>query len=215
MGSRDLESLTLSSARFYPTLTQPSISEAPISDKFFSMAANNYYSSFNNQNTTYEGAGNAHGRLDAPLPSVPHSSPSNNRPVSPIHSPFNDYTYPAPHPPPKEGGSYPRPYDSDASFPHSYNNEADPFADNIPLQPQTHKPQLYATSSPTGAMAEAELGPDGKNNKRVGRQGWFKGKITYAVFVLSVIQIVVFIAEIAKNGIFPLPLCQAYWLTVV
>jgi membrane associated rhomboid family serine protease len=32
-------------------------------------------------------------------------------------------------------------------------------------------------------------------------QGWFKGKITWVVYVLSVIQLVVFIAEIARNAV--------------
>jgi hypothetical protein len=63
---------------------------------------------------------------------------------------------------------------------------------------------MDATASPTGAMGEAEQrysGHDRKMDKRPHKKdGWFRGKITYAVFALTIVQIVVFIAEIAKNG---------------
>jgi hypothetical protein len=100
-------------------------------------------------------------------------------------------------------GSHPA-YDSD-SYSHSYSNAEDPFSDNaIPLQSKSHKPRLDATASPTGAMEEGGHqfpNNDRKTDKRsTKKDGWFRGKITWAVFVLTVVQIVVFIAEIIKNG---------------
>lgn len=39
-----------------------------------------------------------------------------------------------------------------------------------------------------------------KKRRRKVKEGWFKGKITWVVYVVSVVELVVFIAEIIKNG---------------
>jgi hypothetical protein len=38
------------------------------------------------------------------------------------------------------------------------------------------------------------------SRRRKKRQGWFSGKITWVVFVTTLVQIGVFIGEIASNG---------------
>ncbi len=40
----------------------------------------------------------------------------------------------------------------------------------------------------------------GRRREPPPKEGWFRGKITWVVFVLTAIQLVVFLAEIIKNG---------------
>ena len=79
--------------------------------------------------------------------------------------------------------------------------------DSIPLNGRKHHDPKAATA---GAVTLTDDDPFVRDTKpedirRRGSRnddedGWFKGKITWVVFVLTVAQIIVFIAEIIKNG---------------
>lgn len=190
------------------------------------MAANDYYTSFNpsqHHDTSYHSAGvtdgSDFGRTNAPLPPVPASaSPKPFKSSNDTHnnysttSPFDDNQFPAyPRPGQQDGGSgqqsppyYGKPGGYDPRT--SYN---DPFGDSnaIPLQNQGQGNKLGgagALVSPVGAPGDADYGlMNGQNDRRRRRQkqGWFTGKITWACYVLFLIQLSVFIYEIAKNAI--------------
>jgi membrane associated rhomboid family serine protease len=189
------------------------------------MAANDYYNAFHppqQQDTSYHGAGaigeSDFGRTNAPLPPVPAtSSPKPYKPsvdthgIPPVSSPFDDNQYPAyPRPSQQEGGSgrqsplyYGKPGEPGPRY--SYN---DPFGDSnaIPLQNQGKDNKLGGVgvmASPTSAMGEAEHGPIRRQDDRRRRRkkdGWFTGKITWACYILFLIQFGVFIAEIVRNA---------------
>jgi membrane associated rhomboid family serine protease len=194
--------------------------------KFAIMAANDYYQSYNpnaesHEHTSYQGPGSAiggteHGRINAPLPPAPaNPSPSSyNKPVvdtsyhpQTVTSPFSDNQYP----------TYPRPAqpDSGRQSPHYYGKPSspgysgynDPFNDSnaIPLQNQAkHDNQYGGMTSPTQGTGHAEQygsQPQPRASRRKKEQGWFKGKITWGCYILFLIQIAVFIAELVRNGI--------------
>ena len=172
------------------------------------MAANDYYYGYDSsQNDIFHGGR----REDAPLPPLPPTGlPSNPRPqeqyshdISPVESPFDDNSYPAY---PRHDAYNQAPYDSTtpaASSRYSYN---DPFADKnaIPLQAQRPGGD-GVTSPPTGTELEYGGLPPRKFGSRSGRppdgrRGWFKPPITWAVFFLSFVQLVVLIVEFIRNG---------------
>jgi hypothetical protein len=186
------------------------------------MASHDYYNQFNGQDTSYASGGRSNhqdtsypagGRTNQPLPPIP-SSPS-TRPhqpyvdtsrISPVQSPFHDEAYPA-YPPPSQSHSHMPDYADRPSYSH------DPFRDSnaIPLQSgQGLKPGAYASTSPTSAMGEAEQqypprrGDKHRRSRTKKKQGWFTGKITWAVFFLSTVQFIVFVVEIVRNGLFSL-----------
>lgn len=190
------------------------------------MAVNDYYQSSNpntqnHEHTSYHEPGSAiggteHGRTNASLPPTPanHLQSSYNKPVvdtsyhaHPVSSPFDDNQYP----------TYPRPAQPDAGrqSPHYYGKPSspgyssyhDPFNDSnaIPLQNQAkHDNQYGGMASPTQGMGHAEQygsQPPTRPSRRKKEQGWFKGKITWGCYILFLIQIAVFIAELVRNGI--------------
>lgn len=146
----------------------------------------------------------AYNRQEAALPALP--TPGNyNRPdpspVSPFEGPFDDHVYPAR---PQESqnslgqnssyygqGAGTRPFDSTNSF-----------RDDIPLQDQSKKDQG------TDHVYDADhLPPPNRSSsdgRRVGGFGRFfkkgKGRTAWVVYLFTLIQSAVFIAEIVKNG---------------
>jgi hypothetical protein len=172
------------------------------------MASHDYYDQFSHQNTSYSTGG----RTNQPLPPIP-SSPSYRTPkpyidtsgISPVQSPFDDHAYPA-YPAASQSQTHLADYAERPSYSH------DPFRDSnaIPLQSsQNLKPGPYTSSSPTSAMSEAERayrprrGDSKRQSVKKKEQGWFRGKITWAVFFLTLVQFTVFIVEIVRNGMFP------------
>jgi membrane associated rhomboid family serine protease len=186
------------------------------------MASNDYYAGFDNnhnrydphQDTSYQASSS--GRLDHDLPALSNPSPSplphkSSEPYqdhnpSPFNTPFDE-----------DGNSYVTPHHSTQHLvrPDSYTRAGahDPFCDSqsIPLQSNPGSKQYGdqgdGSTSPTMGMGHVEqyagagagAGPDG-NKMPPKKNGWFTGKIPYAVYLLSVIQIIVFIVEIVKNG---------------
>ncbi|KAF2278800.1 rhomboid-domain-containing protein [Westerdykella ornata] len=169
------------------------------------MAANDYYSSF--------GASNSHSdnRTDAPLPPAPGAQSTHS--ISPVTSPFDDtnqYDYLstshqnlAQHPAPMgyddtayHGSTNQYPQKPYFSNPH----HSDPFTDHnaIPLHSQGKM-----GSGSTGYQMDPEgssyqTGPTRYSRSR--KKGWFSGRITWVVYILTVVQIGVFIGELAKNA---------------
>ncbi|OCK78888.1 rhomboid-domain-containing protein [Lepidopterella palustris CBS 459.81] len=160
------------------------------------MASTDYYGSFNNPR-----------REDAPLPPIPSDSPrprpsasTSSVNISPVTSPFEDHAYPE-YPP----ASKPTQQNfGDSTYYGAYHNNnssvSDPFADQnaIPLRSQ-HK----MDSSPTRYNADPEGryplngGGMGQNQKK----GWFSGRVTWVVYILTTVQVAVFIGELIKNAI--------------
>lgn len=175
------------------------------------MASNNYY----NQNhyrdqspygqyedPSYHGASGR--RQDAPLPPVPGTSdyPSEAH-QSPFNTPFDDDQRPY--------NSYnPSTQSLNKQYSYADSGQHDPFEDRnaIPLQTHPGKSpygQTYGDApSPTAAMANAERfgGSPGKSQEDQQtrrRDKWLKN-IPYAVYTLTLVQIIVFLVEIIKNG---------------
>lgn len=144
------------------------------------MAANDYYTQYNPPQahpsaTQYQGYSDRH---DAPLPIPPTS-------------PFDDqYAHHLPSPATPSGGG-------------GLHHDSDPFADNnaIPLRNKNDSQQTIAPilhDQDDDFIRDAD--PRQQERQRLKKDGWFTGKITWCVFVLSFVQLVVFIAEIARNG---------------
>jgi hypothetical protein len=181
------------------------------------MASNDYYNNqfhHHHQNPPYSHQDTSYSRTNQPLPPIP-SSPSGRTPnpyintsnISPVVSPFDDHTYPA----------YPRPSQSyshmpDYGDPNGRYEPHDPFRDSnaIPLQAQQSlKAGGRVSSSPTSGMGDAEHQYGSRHDKTSRRssrhqskpkQGWFKGKITWAVYFLTCVQLIIFIVELVRNG---------------
>jgi hypothetical protein len=173
------------------------------------MAANDYYSS-------YPGGHDTASRTQ-PLQHTPsaHSLQS----VSPVTSPFDDgnrydnhhhdYSSTAHLTHTQTGASSAY---SDTAYhgnaqAHPYNNhydsppaaaQHDPFADQnaIPLQQQG---KMGTHPAATGTY---QLDPEGRprEKRKKKKKGWFSGRVTWVVYILTTVQIAVFIAEIIKNG---------------
>lgn len=84
-------------------------------------------------------------------------------------------------------------------------NDSEQYAENIPLksnatpmpsdwmQQPTHYPPSPEAAEPPGA-------PRGREEKK---KGFFKKKLAWVTYLLTTIQIVVFIVELVKNGVSP------------
>ena len=123
-----------------------------------------------------------HDRSDAPLPPLPpqHS-----------HSPYDDSAYPYSHQTPSQSyaGASADPYDDENSIPLSGRRaKHDSAATITPILPHEAEDPFVRDADPR------------KKKRRKSKDGWFRGKITWVVYVLTVIQLAVFLAEIIKNG---------------
>jgi hypothetical protein len=112
------------------------------------------------------------------------------RPMSSLAFDYNTPTKPAP-------ANFPRP-----NFYESQNTSAQSVPESIPPKKQkvyTRHDQSQYPRSPDSS--NPQLLPDSKGRKKMeGSFGnYFKGKIPWVVYTLSLIQVSVFIAEIIKN----------------
>ncbi|KAF2126791.1 rhomboid-domain-containing protein [Dothidotthia symphoricarpi CBS 119687] len=149
------------------------------------MAANDYYTT-----TT----SSPHDRADAPLPPLPgqhqHHAPT---------SPFEDHTYP---PYPATANSSGALSAHDTSYygqPQRYDSrDSDPFADHSAI-PLNTRPK--ADASPSRYDADPERYPSApRDAKRKKKKGWFKGRVTWVCYILTLAQVGVFVGELVKNG---------------
>ncbi|EOA90304.1 uncharacterized protein SETTUDRAFT_102778 [Exserohilum turcica Et28A] len=169
------------------------------------MAANEYYHPY----------GQPHDRSDAPLPPTPANQTP--RPVSPVSSPFQDRPYPVhTHSSGAVSGypvdtSYsntahqsPADYSSTAHLNDPYARQPDPFADQnaIPLQNQQNKPPSDAPVRFNNDPEYYGMGVEPRRRKsKKKKKGWLSGRVTWAVYLLTAVQLGVFIGELVKNGI--------------
>ncbi|KAL8659062.1 MAG: hypothetical protein Q9202_007295 [Teloschistes flavicans] len=166
------------------------------------MAANDYYNPSGQQKPQR--------RSDAPLPPIPdyeltHRVGQNNSSSSPFATPFDDPSYqPYGHPGQQSpgsdrlyaGGAGARPY------------APSPYSEDIPLRnhasKQSQDPLSYNPHNPENETAYA-MRPDGQqmpsHGRRRKRKGFFSGRVTWVVYFFTLVQIAVFIAEIARNAV--------------
>jgi hypothetical protein len=159
------------------------------------MAANDYY------NTSYPPTGQQHGTTpgrtgtgtDSALPPPPLPGAQSQNSLSPFDDHHNDY-YQTPNSSGALGG-YP-------SHNTSYSGQQDPFTDHnaIPLhsQPTSHTHKL--DDSPTRYNADPEAFPRPSRKRSKKKKGWFSGRVTWVVYILTTVQIGVFVGELIKNG---------------
>ncbi|KAL8999829.1 MAG: hypothetical protein Q9169_001369 [Polycauliona sp. 2 TL-2023] len=169
------------------------------------MAANDYYNTSDPPQTHKR-------RSDAPLPPVPdyelpHKLNQKPSSPSPFTTPFDDPTYrpygqesqhslSSEHAYYGAGGAPPKPYDPS------------PYSEDIPLQnhPSKQHPAPFAydhhrQDNEAAYAARIEGQQRAGHDRRRQKKGWFSGKIPWVVYTFTVIQVVVFIAEIARNAV--------------
>lgn len=162
------------------------------------MAANNYYNSaYANPHNTYTYNSDTYDRRyqnEAPLPPLPSNSPFDDGASQ------NSYPY-----------SHNAPSQSYSGASGRVHPDADPFDDGNAIMLNGRR-KHESTASVAPILPPPDDDPFVRDAKRMGRnrertrdrddEGWFRGKITWVCFAASVVQLVVFIAEIAKNGMF-------------
>lgn len=175
------------------------------------MAANDYYSSF-------PAANDASSRPPPPqhtssgksLPSIPSAtSPfddanryDNHDYSSTAHlthtqtgtsSAYSDTAYHSADPYNNQAHPYNQRYDSPPAA-----TQHDPFTDQnaIPLQ---HQGKMGSSHAATSAY---QMDPEGRprEKRKKKKKGWFSGRVTWVVYILTTVQIGVFIGELIKNG---------------
>lgn len=141
---------------------------------------------------------------------VPPRGNDTTSPISPFEAPFDDHVYPMNAPTQHR-------YDSESTLGQDTRyygaqssgrplESSNSYQDDIPLRehpglkPQDSTDHVYDAADPA-APARLEEGR-GKPNRMSG-MGMFKGpkgRIPWVTYVLTIIQVAVFIAEIVKNG---------------
>lgn len=164
------------------------------------MAANDYYNNISHSQTR---------RNEAPLPPLPspysaYSTNPQQYSASSISSPFDDPSY-RPHgrqsqqDVPGDHGYY-----GAGGGGHGY--DSNPYSDDIPLRPQKRKSSsdLLNPESREPDMMRPQMGQRQKSRtgatRRKKKKGLWSGRIPFAVYTFSIIQVVVFIAELIKAG---------------
>jgi hypothetical protein len=162
------------------------------------MAANDFY------NTQHAATTHVHGKSDSPLSPLP----SNQQPYS--QSPFDDNNY---YNTPNSSGALGG-YPSNTSYQGA---QQDPFTDHnaIPLHAQPkmdghghgHGRDKLDDGSPTRYGADPEGGVRRRKSKKK-KKGWLNGRVTWMCYILTTVQIAVFVGELIKNGEFIQPSYQ-------
>lgn len=164
------------------------------------MAANDYYNNMSHSQTR---------RNEAPLPPIPSPySPYSTNPqqysVSSISSPFDDPSYRPQGRQSQQNVSGDQGYYGAGGGGHGY--DANTYSDDIPLRPQKRKSSsdLLNPESRDPDMMRPQMGSRQKSRtgatRRKKKKGLWSGRIPFAVYTFSFIQIVVFIAELIKAG---------------
>lgn len=185
------------------------------------MASNDYYHDTRNQHTDYDNYDNYDRRQDAPLPALPPQQPSS--PLDDRPYPYQNYEQPDTA---YRGNTYPQSqtpgsmfhgntYQGNYASRHSPVDERDPFGDHDAVPMDNYKYKHSSQSSTVPVITPVYDDPfvrdvDPNSNKRRWprgarasggkKNGWFSGQITWVCYILTLIQIIVFIVEIIKNG---------------
>ncbi|KAL1965755.1 hypothetical protein VTN77DRAFT_5255 [Rasamsonia byssochlamydoides] len=148
------------------------------------MAANDYYNSFR-QESSPDQYSSFHDGYHHPVPTKP-LPPS-------AYDPHNDLYH--------DGHSQDNPYDTVGGANHG----ADQYAEDIPLKPNAQQPPQVPEPNwmqqNTHYSPEVPLSPeaDGRGRRRQ-RRGFFGRKIAWVTYLLTLIDVAVFIGELVKNA---------------
>lgn len=153
------------------------------------MAANDYY------NTSHRPGLQPYQSSASSFTTNPsyHDHVGDTTPPAPSRSPFNDHAYPYDHPPQSSSGRLRA-------------EDADPFEDQNAIPMSGRGKMADSTTTLAPILPHQMEDPlvtkiDPRKQKRRSREGrWFKGRVTWVVYVLTVVQVIVFIVEIIKNG---------------
>lgn len=168
------------------------------------MAANDYYSSYPSSNP------HGHSRTDAPLPPAPGAQSSVS--ISPVTSPFDDhsrYDYPSSSHQNLAQNSAPFGYGDtgyhgasshNAHGAYQSSHTGDPFTDQNAIPLQSHA-KMDASPTRYGADPEGNVYAPGPVPRKGRKKGWFKGRVTWVVYILTTVQVGVFVGELIKNGV--------------
>ena len=162
------------------------------------MASNDYYQSFKPNDPS-------HGPTTLPTshqepytsynPHVaPSQSPYNASPISPPHSPHGEFGY---RPYQQNSHNTSTPYNaSGALVGGGLDHDHNAYADDVPLRPHPGKQSSDNTyhNHYGEDPAIVDRVPPKKSKKS------FLARIPWVVYTLTLIQVIVFIAELAKNG---------------
>lgn len=164
------------------------------------MAADDYYNSTPNKSNP---------RSDAPLPPVPdyelsHRLNDNHPASSPFATPFDDPTYRPYGQPSQQSSGSEHPYYGAGSGPKPY--DPSPYSEDIPLRNHpiqgqdtlAYDQQRQHEAAYASRMEGQQSTGHGKRRKR---KGFLSGRIPWVVYFFTLVQIVVFIAEIARNAV--------------
>ncbi|KAF2462075.1 hypothetical protein BDY21DRAFT_277050 [Lineolata rhizophorae] len=152
---------------------------------------------------------------DGAYPAYPPPTGGNGAPLPAQHAPDTAYHGASPvTASPGPGGAY------GYGYGYGYGQEGkaggagaptDPFADAnaIPLRPQAGgagaaggKDDGFGQPGTYPYGVEETAGEDGgRKARRKEKKGWFSGRVTWVVWILTAVQVGVFIGELAKNGI--------------
>lgn len=166
------------------------------------MAANDYFN-----NTSYSSAGHQQpGKTDSPISRI------DTHPSSPFDDPYRLNTtqssgavsgYDTSYHPASQYNSTSHLNDRYDS-PSGGGRHPDPFADQNAIQMQNQA--KMDGGSPTRYNADPEFYGDGvepaRNKRAKKKEGWFSGRITWVVYILTIVQIGVFVGELIKMGMF-------------
>ncbi|KAF2867631.1 rhomboid family membrane protein-like protein [Massariosphaeria phaeospora] len=164
------------------------------------MAANDYYT------TSHPPTGQQH---PSAAPGT-HSTQS----ISPVSSPFDDNHYQYPSNSNSQahlvGTTYSNTAYSGASdtqynsasnrydSPSTHQHNTDPFADQNAIPMTNHGKKAGVTRYNTDPEQFPQRHPGHEKMKK--KKGWFSGRVTWFVYIMTTVQIVVFIAELIRNG---------------
>lgn len=151
------------------------------------MAANDYYNSFKTEPS--------HGQC-APYDGYHHPASNNPPPLSPYDSHSDPYRH--------------RQSQNSFTSDHHYdpvgggNHGPDQYAEDIPLKPNAQQPPQvpepdWMRQNTQYHPAEVPLSPDTDARGRR-RRGFFKKKIAWVTYLLTLIDVAVFVGELIKNG---------------
>lgn len=143
-----------------------------------------------------------HGRTDAPLPPLPPSE--FDRPteyqssISPITSPIDEPSY----------RTYGRRSQQSIASNHEYygdrDHEPNPFSDDIPLRnhSQMEYDGAYGQEQPRYEPRgfSNSLPPRTQSTRSRGKKGLFSSRVPWVTYAFTLIQSIVFLVELIKNG---------------
>ncbi|KAI4153446.1 MAG: hypothetical protein L6R39_001563 [Caloplaca ligustica] len=161
------------------------------------MAASEYY----NSNPT-----KPQRRSDAPLPPVPdyelsHRLHDNHPSSSPFTTPFDDPTYRPYGQQSQQSLGSEHPYYGAGGGPRV--DDPSPYSEDIPLRNHPSKqhqdPLAYDQNRHDEAAYDTRTRPS--HNRRKKKKGLFSGRVPWVVYFFTLVQIAVFIAEIARNAV--------------